>query len=68
MGAAEFEGFLYNNLSYQPFKNQIINIKDKKVDYIISDYFSHHFGMIIRETMIYLSYIQNKRPEVLNYD
>ena len=43
MDASEFEGLLYNILSDEPFSNHILDMKDEKGDYTISDYVSHHF-------------------------
>ena len=34
MDVAEFEALLYTTLSEEPFKNQRINIKDEKDDYL----------------------------------
>ena len=53
MDASEFEGLLYNMFSEDPFENQILDMKDEKDDYTISDYVSQHFGITIGETMIY---------------
>ena len=65
MDAAEFEWLLYTILSEEPFNNKIINIKEEKYDYTISDYVSQHFGMIILETITCLSCHQNKAHNVL---
>ena len=56
MDAAEFEELLYTIFSEEPFNNQIINIKEEKYDYIISDYVSQYFGMLIGETMTCISF------------
>ena len=50
MDASEFKGLLYNILSEEPFLNHRLYMTDKKDDYTISDYFSHHFGITIVET------------------
>ena len=55
MDAAEFEGFLYTNLSEQLFKNQKMNIKSEKYDFTISDYVSQNFGMLVEKKMTCLS-------------
>ena len=56
MDSAEFEELLYTIFSEEPFNNQIINIKEEKYDYIISDYVSQYFGMLIGETMTCISF------------
>ena len=37
-------------------------------DYTIYDCVSLHFAMLIRDTMVCLTYHQNKRPKLLKYD
>ena len=37
-------------------------------DFTISDYVSHHFGMLMVETMTCLTYHQNNFPKVLKDD
>ena len=49
MDAGEFEGFLYNMLSEEPFNNLKFDITDEKDDYTIYDYVSQHFGILIGE-------------------
>ena len=68
MNADEFEGSLYTILSEQPLDIQIIHITEGNDDYTISDHVSQHFGMLIGETMICLSYHQNKRLKILKYE
>ena len=55
MHATEFEGLLYNMFSEEPFKNQIFDMKDEKDVYTVSDYVSHHFGILMGETWTYLT-------------
>ena len=66
--ADEFQGLSYTILSEEPFKNQRIHTTEEKYDYTTSDYISQHFGMLIGETMTYLSCHQNNWPQVLKYD
>ena len=68
MDAAEVEGLLYTILSEEPFYNQRIHMREENYDYTISDYISHHFGMLILETVTYLSCHQDTRPKVLKTD
>ena len=49
MDTSGFEGLLFNMLSEEPFKKQIFDMTDEKDNYTISDYVSHHFGIIIGE-------------------
>ena len=65
---AEFEGFLYTNLSENTFNNQIISIKRSEDDLTISDYLYQHFRMKIVETMKYPFFHQNNSPKILKYD
>ena len=68
MYADEFQGLLYNILSEQPFKNQLIHITEEKYGYTISDYVVQNFGMLIGEKMTCISCHKTKRPKVLKYD
>ena len=47
MDVGEFEGFLYNMLSEEPFKNHRFDMTDENNDYTIYDYVSQHFGITI---------------------
>ena len=51
-----------------PFKNQIINIKNNKDDWNISDFLSRYFGMKIGKIMTCLSCHQNKSHKILKDD
>ena len=68
MDAGGFEGLLYNMFSEEPFKNQRLDMTDEKNDYTISDYVFHHFGIILGETRICLTYHATKPPKILKYD
>ena len=63
MDTGVFEGLLYNMLSEETFKNKKFDMTYEKNDYTISDYVSHHFGMIIGEKMTCITCHQNKRPK-----
>ena len=65
MDAGEFERVFYTILSEESFRNQRFHMKEEMDDYTISDYVSQHFGMLIGETMICLTYHQNNPPKVL---
>ena len=67
MDVAGFEGMLYTTLLEEPFNNHRINRKEKNM-IILYLIFSQHFGILIGETMTYLSCHKNKRPKVLKYD
>ena len=41
---------------------------EEKDDYTISDCVSRHFGVLIRETMTFLTCHQNNPPKGLKYD
>ena len=67
MDAGEFEGFLYNMLSEEPFKNQRFYMIDENDNYTISDYVSQHFGILMGETWTCLTY-HEKITKPLKYD
>ena len=50
MDANEFEGFLYNMLSEEPFTNHRFDMTYENYDHTIYDLFSHYFGITIEET------------------
>ena len=65
INAGEFEGLLYTILSEEHFKSQIFYMKVEMDDYIIYDYVSQNFGIVIGETMTCLTCHYKIPPKLL---